>query len=242
MRSVRLRGKTSTSKYEPYPLNEFPESVIQSIAKRIVHLLAVGQADMSGGQFETIFADSVDGYAYNRPLGIADVAWNGICWSVKTVKNNFPHKAQSVRLISGRNSPTYSAEINNPFDDIQATGQSVIDVYNARIDLAKKDHDKARMLVMVRNTVTREFTIFERAINEYPVKNFRWRQNKPNNLEAYEGDRHAFTWQPHGSQFTILEPVPDSAVRFRIRKNPVALEVEQVLNIAGFQSDWVEIL
>jgi len=31
------------------------------------------------------------------------------------------------------------------------------------------------------------------------------------NLEGYDrsGDAHVFTWQPHGSQFTIIENVPE---------------------------------
>lgn len=242
MRPVKIRGGSNTPKHEPYPLNEFPETVIQSLAKRIVHLLAVGQADMSGKQFERMFADSISGDSYGQPLGIADVAWNGLCWSVKTVKARFPHRAKRVRLISGRNSPVYSANISDPFADIQATGQSVIDVYNRRIDMAKNQHDKARMLVMVRNTQAREFTVFEREINEYPVNNFVWKLNGQKNFEAYEDDRHAFTWQPHGSQFTILEPVPASATRFRIRKTQVTLEMNQVLHLARFKPDWVEIL
>ena len=242
MRQVRIRGRELVTRRAPYPLNEFPEHVIQSIAKRIVHLLAVGHTDMTGSQFEQFFSDSIDGEFFASPLGIADVAWRQTCWSVKTVKSNRPHTTQSVRLISGRNSPTYSADINDPHADIQITGCSVIDIYNARVALAREQYEEARMLVLIRNVLTREFTIFERQLNTYPVNDFVWRRNRNRNLEAYAGDRHAFTWQPHGSQFTILEPVPASATRFRINTHPVTLEVDQVLEMTGFRPDWVEIL
>ena len=197
---------------------------------------------MSGDQFDRIFSDSIGGSSYRKPLGIADVAWNGICWSIKTVKNKFPHKAREVRLISGRNSPSYSSGIDDPQADIHATGRSVIDIYNARIDESKAQHNEARMLVLIRNMDTCEFTIFEREINRYAVNNFSWQVNERKNLQAYEGQRHAFTWQPHGSQFTILEPVPASATRFRITKKPSTLDMNRVLSMAKFELGWIEIL
>ena len=242
MPPVKIRGQNKLGKHEPYPLNEFSESIIQSLGKHLVHYLAVGHPDVSGNDFASMFAASIGGNAYNKPLGIADVAWNGICWSIKTVKHNKPHECKDVRLISGRNSPTYSAEIEDPFHDIQATGRTVIEVYNRRIDEAKEQHDEARQLVMIRDMVTRQFTIYEREIHKYPVNNFSWNLNNNRNFEAYEGDRHAFTWQPHGSQFTIKEKVPEGTTRFQIVKNVPILEMHEVIGLIKFKPDWIEIL
>ncbi len=241
MPKVKIRGQGSNKKQEPYPLNEFPPEIIQEIGKRIVHHLMVGNADMSGDQFDRIFSDSVSGTSYSRPLGIADVGWGDVCWSVKTVKQKNPHYIKSIRLISGRNSPTYSSDIQEPFKDVEETGRSVINIFNARLDLAKKEHDDVRLLVLIRNMKTREFTLFEREVNRYPANNFEWRVNSKNNWEAYEfGTRHTFTWQPHGSQFTILEPVPQSATRFRIGPEVPVIEPEDVLQWGGFSPGWIE--
>ena len=242
MPPVKIRGQSKRGKHEPYPLNEFSESIIQSLGKHLVHYLAVGHPDVSGNDFASMFATSIGGNAYSKPLGIADVAWNGICWSVKTVKNKDPFGCKLVRLISGRNSPAYSAGIEDPYIDIQATGRAVIEVYNARIDEAKKQHDEARLLVTIRDMVTRRFTIYEREIHKYPVNNFIWKLNKSRNFEAYEGERHAFTWQNHGSQFTIKEKVPEGTTRFQIVKNVPILEMHEIVDLIKFKPDWIEIL
>ena len=197
---------------------------------------------MTGDMFSHIFAESIAGQSYSRPLGIADVEWNGCCWSVKTVKNQDPHNVSTIRLISGRNSPIYSAGINDPTLDIQRTGQSVLDVYNARIAMARRDHDDLRLVVLVRAMGSQAFTLFERAIVPLAPNNYQWKRNNRKNLEGYEGDRHVFTWQPHGAQFTIIESVPSGAAKFRITKQVPILEMDHVLRIAKFEPDWVEIL
>ncbi len=241
MRKVRTRGSTRL-RHEPYPLNEFPASVIQGIAKRIVHLKAVGHADMTGDQFSRIFADSISGMSYGKPLGVADVAWNGCCWSVKTVQSGRPFDVELVRLISGRNSPSYSADIDNPFEDIQATGTAVLDIYNQRIAQARDEHDDLRQVTFIRDMGSQEFTIFEKIITPLATNNYEWRLNKRNNLEGYIGERHVFTWQPHGSQFTILEPVPPGATRFKIDHSVPILEMQHVLRLARFKPEWVKMI
>ena len=240
MPTIRIRG--GYQKHEPYPLNQFPDKMIEELGKRIVHLVAVGNEDISGDAFDQIFANAIDGKHLGRPLGIADVTWNGCCWSVKTVKQGRPHSVRQVRLISGRNSPTFSAGINNPLKDVQATGNAVLEVYNRRIEEAREKHSDIRFLVFVRNMETREFTIFERAVHPFSVNDYAWRLNSNQNLEGFQSDEHIFTWQPHGSQFTIKEEVPASATRFRIRKKPPLIKIMEVLQTIAYEDDWIEIL
>lgn len=147
-----------------------------------------------------------------------------------------------MRLISGRNSPIYSSGITDPLKDIALTGQSVLDIYNNRIEKAEWDHDDIRLVVLIRNMKTREFTIFERPIAPLVVNNCRWELNKNSNLTGFNNGDHVFTWQPHGSQFTIHEPVPPGATRFRIKKEPGMLEMKHVLRLVRFKPDWVEIV
>jgi hypothetical protein len=52
---------------------------------------------------------------------------------------------------------------------------------------------------------------------------------------------HKFTWQPHGSQFTIIEEVPANRLAIKIRKPP-ELDKEAVLKALEFDSSWVEII
>lgn len=250
MPQVRIRQ--GYVRHEPYPLNQFPFEVIEGIAKRIVHLRSVGHADVSGDEFQRIFAEAIDGISYPSPLGVADVAWNGCAWSVKTVKDNHPHRFQvkrggsvhpkTLRLISGRNSPVFSAGIANPLADVQKTGNAVIEVFNQRLAEARDEHDDVRLVVLARNMDTRKFTLFERSMAPWPVNDFIWTRNDRDNLEAYVADRHVFTWQPHGSQFTMKEPMPQSATRFSIKGEPAQLSMRQVLELAGYSTEWVEVL
>ncbi|MCY4261571.1 MAG: hypothetical protein OXC91_15100 [Rhodobacteraceae bacterium] len=222
------------------------------IGKRIVHRKAVGMADLAGDDFANIFAEAIGGMSFRKPVGVADVAWNGCCWSIKTVSNQHPHRfmvgagggkrRRILRLISGRNSPVYSAGIDNPFADLQATGNAVLAIYNERIEKARRDHDDVRLLVFVRNMATQEFTIFERPIHPFVLNDYTWTTNDKGNFEAHCAGEHAFTWQPHGSQFTILESVPDSATRFKIRNRVSMLEMQHVLRLTRIRPEWIEVI
>lgn len=239
MPSVRTRS--GYEKREPYPLNQFPESVIQELGKGLVHHMAIGSADISGDAFCRMFADAISGEAFGKPLGVVDARWGGCGWSVKTVKQGKPYEVDQVRLISGRNDPNYSAGISDPLADIQATGRVVLEIYNSRINEAREEYGDLRFLVFIRNLEKREFVIFERAIEPLVVNNYTWQKNRNGNLEGYQGEEHFFTWQPHGSQFTIKENVPQAATRFRINQRPHQLPMDRVLELVGFNAQWVEI-
>jgi hypothetical protein len=64
-------------------------------------------------------------------------------------------------------------------------------------------------------------------------------------LEGYEVrdnvEIHKFTWQPHGSQFTIIEEVPKDRLAIKIRKPP-ELDKEAVLKALEFDASWVQII
>ena len=240
-RPTRLRGR-SRRRSGPYPLGELPASLAVQIGRHIVHRLAVGNADITGDDFGCIFASAISGDHRQSPLGIADVTWNGCAWSVKTVKGIRPFSQRIIRVISGRNSPVYSSGITDPFADIQATGRAVLDVWNARLDESFNDHDDLRIFVMMRNMSTLEFTLMEYEAARYVAAEYTWRRNTHGNLEGIEADggAHRFTWQPHGSQFTVIHHVPESAYRFRITHTPGTLEERQVLSLIGFDESWIE--
>ena len=249
----KVRTRSGHEKREPYPLNEFTPEFIEELGKRLIHRKAIGQPDISGDDFCHIFAEAIGGESLDRPIGIADVTWENCCWSVKTVKNGDPHQftvrkknqdePKRIRLISGRNSPSYSAGISDPFTDIQATGKAVLNIYNSRINEARGQYSDMRLLVFLRNMQSQKFTIFERPINEYAVGDYKWRRNKENNLEGRNGaGEHVFTWQPHGSQFTIILPIPIKATRFHITQKIPQIPMENVLEAVKYESDWIQIL
>lgn len=238
---TRLRGQ-ARRRNAPYPLAELPPSLAVSIGRNIVHRLAVGQANISGDDFGGIFADAIGGEHRSKPLGIADVVWDDCAWSVKTIQEKKPFTKKIVRLISGRNSPIFAEGIDDFFADIQATGASVLNVWNARVNESLNQHSDLRVFVMIRNMSTLEFTLFEFEAVRYVPAHYEWRLNKKRNFEGFDivtGD-HVFTWQSHGSQFTVKHHVPPSAYRFRINRMPTILEKRRVLQIVNFRDDWIE--
>lgn len=239
----KLKGK-SPRRSGPYPLGELPVSLAIGIGRHIVHRMAIGHADISGDDFAGIFADAISGMHRSSPLGIADVAWNGCGWSVKTVKDANPFDQTRIRLISGRNSPNYSQGISDPLADLEATGRAVLEIWNARVNEALSEHDDLRIFVMIRNMETREFVILEHEAGRFIPNEFSWKKNKRGNLEGRNRitGEHRFTWQPHGAQFTIIHTVPSSAYRFRITRKPGLIEERHVLNLIQFDDSWIEVV
>lgn len=224
-------------------MGQCTDTVLFAIAKQLVHRLAIGHSDITGDDFGTIFANAIGGEHRGSPLGIADVILNGCAWSVKTLKLPRPYAARIIRLISGRNSADYSLGIPDPHVNPDNTGRAVLSIWNARVNEALDHHDDLRIVVMIRNMETREYRVFEEEAQRFTPADFRWGFNRNNNLEGFDrvSGEHRFTWQPHGSQFTIKRHVPASARRFSIDPNVPMVSPEAVLSGIGFNPSWVTV-
>lgn len=88
-----------------------------------------------------------------------------------------------------------------------------------------------------------ELAAFEFDTIIYPADQFWWQWNERSNLEGFNknADQHVFTWQPHGSQFTIIENVPEERLAIKI-KEPPHLDRDAVLKSINFDASWVQIL
>ena len=238
----KLRGKRKTQP-GPWPIGRIPEKVIREIGKQIVLRLAVGRKDISGDDFSAIFAAAVKGVDYSSPLGLADVALQTTAWSVKTIKSNNPFDQQTARLISGRNSPDYSFGISDPRADLQKTGSAVLSIWNARLNNARSEHSDLRIVVLIRNIESKKFVIFEDELRLFVEGNFQWDLNQQNNLEGRRKSdgHHAFTWQFHGGQFTVLRDVPSSAIQFSINRDVPLVEPSHILQQIGYNDEWIDI-
>jgi hypothetical protein len=243
---LKLKGN-APRRTGPYPLGEIPHKTVAEIGKRIIHRIAVGHADIEGNDFSKIFADSVGGTKSLKPVGIADVSWKDCCWSVKTIKAKRPFKEKKVRLISGRNAPSFSQGIVDWKSDIQGTGDRVLSIWNARLDEAMKDHDEVRIFVMIRNMDLLEFTIAEFEAIRFVPANYFWefglgkKKGKSGNLHGYDcaTNEHRFTWQHTGGQFTIKQTIPHSVYRFKIDRHIQVIAEHKVLMTIGFDESWI---
>lgn len=238
----KLRDGHKLHKNELYPLGKISDEVVRKIGSEIVYLLYTGRTDMTGDDWANIFAKSIGADSLCSPLGIADVVKGSNAWSMKTVKGN-PESAKTVRLISGRCSPDFSYGIENPHDDIQKTGDAVLAIFNGRVQISYKEHNPVRTCVLLRNSTLTDFLLFETELNQFDLSKYMWKENNSGNFEGknIDTDKHCFTWQPHGSQFTIVEEIPNNAIRFKIKK-PAVLKVEDALKMLKFDESWVTII
>lgn len=243
MKHPRLRDGHKLEASELYPTNEIPDDIIIKIAGYFAYLLYTGRKDISGEDWGDAFASAIGGTHLDSPVGIADVVKNKMAWSMKTVKNSNPFTVKNVRLISGRCSPDYSYGITDPHEDIEKTGRAVLGIWNERINIAHDNYNPVRTSVLVRSEDCLSFCLFEEETNRYPSNNFVWETNSNGNFIGRNVSTGAvrFTWQPHGSQFTIHTVVPQNAVRFTIKRPPI-ISMESVLDSIKFDSSWVEII
>lgn len=241
-RIPRLRdGRRAPGEY--YPLNELPDELIKRIGGYFVYLLHIGRKDITGADWGDAFADAISGNHLDSPIGIADVAVRRMAFSMKTVKQQEPFTCENVRLISGRCSPDYSYGITDPHEDVQRTGRAVLEIWNERVNIAHEEFNPVRTSVLIRSYDMLSYVIFEEDTNRYRVSDFDWTTNSNGNLIGLnrETGEHCFTWQPHGSQFTIHTKVPEDAVKFRIRRPPIITK-DDVLDTIQFDDTWVNII
>lgn len=243
MQRPKLRDNKGSKLFELYPIGLIPANIVYEIGKWCTYYFAIGKSDINGEDWGDIFAKAIGGEHMGRPLGLADVVYEGMAWSVKSVKAAKPHTVKSIRVISGRCSPDYSYGITDPHEDVQRTGTAVLSIWNERINVAKDRYEPLRTNVLVRNFNTLEFLLFEHETMRYITSDFVWKVNKNGNLEGYHisSGVHMFTWQPHGAQFTILCDVPAYACKFKV-KRPAVLDFDKTMEQIGFDASWVTIL
>jgi len=166
-----------------------------------------------------------------------------MAWSAKSVKNDQPFSCKTIRVISGRCSPDYSYGITDPHIDVQKTGTAVLGIWNERINIAKDQFEPLRAILLIRNLEKMQFCLYEYELHRYNTAQYQWQQNKNGNLIGINiaNNKHVFTWQPHGSQFTIKYDLPKSIRTFAIKK-PEVLDFAKTIEQIGFNQDWVKFI
>jgi len=244
MNEPRLR--TVDKAEPPYPLNDFPKSFAQVVGLEMIFLLASSRhVALEGPEWERIFAKAIDAEWKPSNVGLDDVIKGAFAWGAKTVKATSPHLAASVRLISGRNNPEYSFDMIA--DTENGIGAQVLQIWNARVDAVRDKFKETRTVVLLKpngfDTEKIPFTVFEFETVRYPIDLYEWHRNPNGNLEGIDKrtGEHRFTWQRHGSQFTIKESVPEKRLRFVVKKPP-SLNEQEVLRLVGFDPSWIEVI
>jgi len=243
-KSPRLR--TVSKSVSAYPLNKFNSDFPYILGQEIVYLLASkGRADLQGNEWEQIFALCIGADWKPSNVGLDDVVMGNTAWGAKTVKSgikNFKDLKQ-VRLISGRNSPVYSygGTIDTSADPNEI-GEQVLEIWNERVSAIREKYKHLRTVVLVKSNDLSQVAVFEFDTIRYDAELFDFEWNKRGNLEGFvKGTKDKqFVWQPHGSQFTIIEKVLKETLILKI-KQPKILNKEKILDAIGFDKSWVTI-
>ena len=240
--SPKLR--TVNKSVSAFPLNEFPKDFPFLLGKELIYLLASkGKSELEGSDWESIFASCIGADWKPSNVGLDDVIIGNTAWGAKTVKATKPSIQKKVRLISGRNSPIYSfGERIDTKANPNTVGSLILDIWNERVSAIREKFKHLRTVVLIKSSDLSEVVVFEFETIRYDNELFKWEWNKNNNLVGYEkkSAEHRFTWQPHGSQFTIIEDVPETSLVINI-KQPKTLDKEKILTALGFDKSWITV-
>lgn len=242
------RLRTVSKSIAPFPLNDFPKDLPFTLGKEIVYLLATkGIAVLEGPEWERIFALCISADWKPSNVGLDDVVLGNTAWGAKTVKASSPSTVKKVRLISGRNAPSFS--FGNDISikhDPNLVGEQILDIYNARVSAIREKYQHLRTIVLIKSNDLSEVALFEQDTIRYDPELFRWdwvsNTRGSTNLMGYtkQTDSQRFTWQPSGGQFTIHEEVSSKRLVIRIRKPPI-LDKAAVLTGIGFDKTWITV-
>ncbi len=238
--------KTVQKAVPPYTLNDFPKTFTEKLGLELVFMLATSRHPaLEGSEWERIFAKAIDAEWKPSNVGLDDVVKGSFAWGAKTVKAANPHLTTSVRLISGRNNPEYSFETIADTED--GIGAQVLQIWNGRVEGLRDRFKEIRTVVLLKPTDFEAeripFSVFEYETVRYPEDRYEWRKNTNGNLEGFDKEtgEHKFTWQRHGSQFTVKETVPENRLKFFVKKPP-SLNAEKLLETIGYDASWIEVI
>jgi hypothetical protein len=241
-KSPKLR--TVNKSVPAFLLNEFPKDFPFLLGRELIYILATkGEPEIDGNDWEKIFARSIGAEWQHSNVGLDDVVFGNTAWGAKSVKAPKPANKKTIRLISGRNSPIYS--FNDSIDvssNPNELGEHVLDIWNERVSAVRERYKHLRTIVLIRSHDLSEVVVFEFDTIRYDPELYKWERNKNNNLIGVNKrtNEHKFTWQPHGSQFTIIEKVPSKSLLIRI-KQPQPLDKEQILSTLGVDETWITV-
>ena len=179
-------------------------------------------------------------------VGLDDVVLDNCCWGAKTVfaGSKDISKQKVVRLVSGRNSLTFSFGVDRiTSENPNVIGKMVLDIWNERVSAVRQIFKFVRTVVLVKAKDFSEYLIFELDTVRYDHELYSFKWNKNNNLEGYDkaADIHKFTWQPSGSQFTIIEEIPEEKLHIKVKK-PELIDKETLLKTVKFDSSWYTVI
>lgn len=239
----RLRSVNKST--PPFRLNEFSNEFPFIVGEQLIYILATrGATDIEGKEWEQIFSKAINADWKPSNVGLDDIVLGNTAWGAKSVKNKNPTKLNAVRLISGRNDLLFSYKYQaEPGKNADETGELVLSIYNERVSKIRELYKHLRTVVLIRSYDLCTSVVFELDAIRYDPELYYWEWNTRGNLMGYskKDKKHKFTWQPGGTQFTIIENIPQNHLIIKV-KEPSIIDKEFVLNKIGYDKSWVSVI
>lgn len=238
------RLRTANKSVPLYNLNEFPVDFPFNVGEQLVYILATrGATDIEGKEWEQMFAKAIKADWKFSSIGLDDIVHGHNAWGAKSVKHKKPQSQKQVRLISGRNDIQYSYDyVPIVGKEPDKVGEDVLNIWNDRVSDIKKHYKFMRTVILIRSYDITEALIFEFETILYQPELYYWKWNKNKNLEGYSkrDNKHKFTWQSGGCQFTIIEEVPNEYTFIKV-KTPELIPKDFILKEIKFDKSWVTV-
>lgn len=95
----------------------------------------------------------------------------------------------------------------------------MLNIWNERVSAVRQIYKFVRTVVLIKGKTFDEFMVFETDTVQYDSELYEFKWNKKNNLEGHSkaDGNHCFTWQPHGSQFTIIEEILSDYTAIKVK-------------------------
>lgn len=247
MRRNEPRLRRAVKTHPLYHLNNFPNTFPRAVGKEIIYLLATRKEPrLEGEDWEEIFARCIGAEWTPSNIGLDDVTLraNSMTWGAKTVKNRDPFNVSHIRLICGRNSLKFSFGIDNVHElTPDQIGEKVLQIWNKRVEEVRTRFSNVRTVVLIKGDDLSKISVYEEDTVQFMTNNYYWQWNENNNLEGFEKNTrtHRFSWQPHGSQFTVISDVPRSRLKIKIKRPPM-VDPGEVLRSINYVDSWIEIV
>lgn len=133
----------------------------------------------------SILARSLDGTHYSRPEGAMNVSKDDAAWLTDTVRMPRPHEATSIDIGCGRCHPDHTFGIEDPYDNIQQTGETVLALWNARLSFTMCHYPKPHAMALAMNPDLTDFLLFDKPLERINIADYEWKENKRHNLEGF---------------------------------------------------------
>jgi hypothetical protein len=146
------------------------------LGKEIVYLLVTkGLAVLEGPERERIFALAINAQWKPSNVGLDDVVLGNTAWGAKTVKATRPATVNKVRLISGRNAPSFSYgnDISSQHEP-NGVGEQILDIWNARVSSIQEKYQHLRTVVLIKSNDLSGVALFEHDTIRYDPELFKW--------------------------------------------------------------------